>query len=609
MTTYWAQFSFSTTLEILPIDAVLNKDLFFDGQDLLTTGQINLVSNAFDGYLSGEVGPYLRSQTQLGGESIVGNQNDQYDTLLNTTIVNSFVVGSAPDPTILLGPAVQSATLPTIYAPDGTILFQDAGFKYNTTAWEKITIPDIVVSPTVGIAANTEVAASAFHNSSNGALNPDPVADFKVTLSQAETSPVTVNYKIEAGTAVQTIYYPGGENSITIPAGQTTGDIIVPLAQGSEPEQTFQAVITSASAADGSQVTIANSTGTATVDQHDKVDVYVIETGHGSGTLYWTLDGVLVGSPSVMHYDQSLPVPSGDYSAVFRIGAGQGNVIELDSAANGSSDFADRQSVQIHVGNNGGNSLGCIVSSQHSDEAWGSLQKFANQITNLHTSSLVPDPLTTSTGANTVVTASTFETVQYPGGVLTPTLTTNPTANNGSVPEKYSVQTTQWDLPITVHVSGAGADVQPYINLTQQGASSIQAGQPENYTLSLSSDPSYGFQDRDIFALVRVTGASAQGGLALTGGLGVVYDTTTAQGTFYWVTVSKTSNHANFSLTTNSSFSGNLDVSVVGYKEQLYVNWVPNHPPTVPDGQVMLDNGIHDAQVSIIGVPPHSAAA
>ena len=50
---------------------------------------------------------------------------------------------------------------------------------------------------------------------------------------------------------------------------------------------------------------------------------------------------------------------------------------------------------------------------------------------------------------------------------------------------------------------------------------------------------------------MRVTGASAQGGLALTGGLGVVYDTTTAQGTFYWVTVSKTSNHANFSLTTD----------------------------------------------------------
>ena len=41
----------------------------------------------------------------------------------------------------------------------------------------------------------------------------------------------------------------------------------------------------------------------------------------------------------------------------------------------------------------------------------------------------------------------------------------------------------------------------------------------------------------------------------------------------------------------------------MGYKEQLYVNWVPNHPPTVPDGQVMLDNGIHDAQVSIIGSP------
>jgi hypothetical protein len=93
----------------------------------------------------------------------------------------------------------------------------------------------------------------------------------------------------------------------------------------------------------------------------------------------------------------------------------------------------------------------------------------------------------------------------------------------------------------------------------------------------------------------------------LTGGLNVKNDTTNAYGAFYDVLISRTTDYTKFALTTNSSFSGTVDVSVVGYQEQLYLGATLHHGLTVPDGQVMLDSGVHDAQVSIVGVSASSA--
>jgi hypothetical protein len=375
------------------------------------------------------------------------------------------------------------------------------------------------------------------------------------------------------------------------------------------------AALAPVSAADGSPITITNSTANITTDQHNKVDVYIAENqggsvnlsnrrGGGNGTMYWTLDGQVVATSSI-DYDQSLPVPTGTYNALLRLNPGNpslGTVLELDNPS-GSSDFINRQSIQIHAGNWGGNSEGCIVSSALPGTAWGTLQTFLTQVTNLHKSNWVPS--TTSTGANLISTPTAFETVQS----NSPKLTKLPFPNTGQISVNYRIQTRKWDLPITVHVSGSGSINQPYVNLTAQGPSTIVAGKPDNFTLALTGDPSYGFGDRDVIALVRVTGAGAADGLALsagTHGLSVVYETTNAYGTFYDVLISKTTNSTNFALTTKSSFSGKVDVAVVGYREQLYIGWAPHKGPMVPDGQVMLDNGVHSAEVSIIGALAHS---
>ena len=373
--------------------------------------------------------------------------------------------------------------------------------------------------------------------------------------------------------------------------------------------------LASVSAAHGSPITIAKSTANITIDQHSQIDVYISENqegsvnlsnhlGGGNGTMYWTLDGQVVATSGI-DYDQSLPVPTGTYNALLRLNPGKlslGTVLELDSPS-GSSDFTNRQSIQIHAGNWGGNSEGCIVSSAFPGTAWGTLRTFFNQVTSLHKGNGVPSTL--STGANLISAPTAFETVVS----NSPKLSKLPLSNTGQISEAYSVQTKKWDLPITVHVSGEGSTNQPYINLTEKGSSTITAGQLENFTLALTGAPSYGFGDRDVIALVRVTGAGATDGLALSDGahgLSVVYDTTNAYGTFYDVLVSKTTNSTNFALTTNSTFSGKVDVSVVGYQEQLYIGQTPHKGPMVPDGQVMLENGVHNAEVSIIGVPAHS---
>jgi hypothetical protein len=375
------------------------------------------------------------------------------------------------------------------------------------------------------------------------------------------------------------------------------------------------AVLASVSPADGSPITIAKSTAKITIDQLSKIDVYISENqegsvnlsnrlGGGNGTMYWTLDGQMVATSSI-DYDQSLPVPTGTYNALLRLNPGNlslGTVLELDNPS-GSSDFSNRQSIQIHAGNWGGNSEGCIVSSALPGTAWGTLRTFFTKVTSLHKGHGVPATL--SSGANLISTPTAFETVLS----NRPKLTELPSANTGQINENYSIQTKKLDLPITVHVSGEGSTNQPYINLTEQGSSTIAGGQPENFTLALTGVPSYGFGDRDVIALVRVSGAGATDDLALsavTHGLSMVYDTTNAYGTFYDVLISKTTNSTNFTLTTNSSFSGKVDVSVVGYREQLYIGSVPHKGPMVPDGQVMLENGVHKAEVSIIGVPAHS---
>lgn len=85
---------------------------------------------------------------------------------------------------------------------------------------------------------------------------------FPVTLSKAGGRPVTVAYTTQNGTAAAVIDYQARSGTVTIPAGQTTGSIQVPIVgnQSDEPDKAFQVVLSSPTVA-----TIADGTATGTV--------------------------------------------------------------------------------------------------------------------------------------------------------------------------------------------------------------------------------------------------------------------------------------------------------------------------------------------------------
>lgn len=259
MTTYWVQYSFSTELTVLPTVENINKDLYFQGMDLLLNyTSVDIVANAFGFNGPAGLGPYVRSQQQLGGEGIVGSSDSQYDTILHVSIVNSFVVGSAPDPSVLLGPTAQSATLPTEYAPDGTILFEDKGFIYNTTAWEKITIPDNS-APTINISD-----APTVYEAPSGAVH----ADFTVTLGAASNDRITVDYTTQDGSAHAGSDYQAQTGTITFAPGQTTATVSVPIigTELTQHNETFFVLLSNPTLSSGPAPTITDASGTGTIN-------------------------------------------------------------------------------------------------------------------------------------------------------------------------------------------------------------------------------------------------------------------------------------------------------------------------------------------------------
>jgi len=87
-------------------------------------------------------------------------------------------------------------------------------------------------------------------------------ATFTVTLSQATTVPVTITFVTTNGTAVAPADYTAAANTLTIPAGATTGTIVVPTAADLvvEPPENFALNLTGATNA-----TIADSQGVGTI--------------------------------------------------------------------------------------------------------------------------------------------------------------------------------------------------------------------------------------------------------------------------------------------------------------------------------------------------------
>lgn len=91
-------------------------------------------------------------------------------------------------------------------------------------------------------------------------------AGFTVTLTAPATQDVTVYYSTEDDTAIDGIDYVGDSGALTIPAGQTSGTIIVPIISddGDEADKRFILVLQTADGA-----TISDSEGFATIIDDD----------------------------------------------------------------------------------------------------------------------------------------------------------------------------------------------------------------------------------------------------------------------------------------------------------------------------------------------------
>ena len=155
------------------------------------------------------------------------------------------------------------ATLPTVYASDGSILFQDAGFKYNTTAWELVTVPDNPTVPAITIAANNSVPPTNY-----GVIFEPPVghpgsATFTVTLSAASQDTINVHYATQDGTAKAGTDYTADTGIVTFAPGQTSAEINVPILpdNSSVYSETFSVVLSNPSDNNGGPTpTIAEGT-------------------------------------------------------------------------------------------------------------------------------------------------------------------------------------------------------------------------------------------------------------------------------------------------------------------------------------------------------------
>lgn len=104
---------------------------------------------------------------------------------------------------------------------------------------------------------------------------PDATASFIVSLSQALSYPVTVNYATHDGTALAGQDYTNSTGTLTFQAGQTSQTISVPITNDNVPEsdENFSVVLSDAAGTGGAAPQISKSTGLEVI--HDPIQVSV----------------------------------------------------------------------------------------------------------------------------------------------------------------------------------------------------------------------------------------------------------------------------------------------------------------------------------------------
>ncbi len=151
-----------------------------------------------------------------------------YATQDNTATQN---VDYTPESSTLIFPA--GATTETITVPilhDSNFNSSSENFFLNLTSAANATISGSQGIGTIS-AVTPGLSISPTSVVENGTGSPAQSAIFTVTLSAATTQAVTVNYNTQDDSAVAGTDYTQTSSTLTIPAGQTTGTISVPILQ------------------------------------------------------------------------------------------------------------------------------------------------------------------------------------------------------------------------------------------------------------------------------------------------------------------------------------------------------------------------------------------
>jgi hypothetical protein len=132
----------------------------------------------------------------------------------------------------------------------------------------------------------------------------------------------------------------------------------------------------------------------------DAIRIVVSLDSDGFGTISATDDGQPISglqSNVTCAFDQLMPVPNGTYDVDYRTNAGTGDAFEF-SDYNGVSWFGpNRTNIQLHIGNNPGDSIGCIVVGNNGNASDGSNSQFWNTLTTTFMNTLTAG-MSTATG-------------------------------------------------------------------------------------------------------------------------------------------------------------------------------------------------------------------
>ena len=138
------------------------------------------------------------------------------------------------------------------------------------TVTTTITNDDTTATPTVSLSGPSSVSEGDTVSSASGQVSQTTgYATYVVSLSSAATTAVTVVYSTSNGTAAAGSDYGAATGTLTIAAGSSSGNILVPIYNDStfETDETFSLKVTSATNA-----TLSSSTSVTTAIKNDDTD-------------------------------------------------------------------------------------------------------------------------------------------------------------------------------------------------------------------------------------------------------------------------------------------------------------------------------------------------